>query len=169
MSNEIEIDSRTERIIWRGLGRKSVRQLAQETGLSVEKVAFIRTQLLESVDELTIDQKRTKLLADLQGIADTARDDYATADDTDSASKLLQVSVGAIKTVLDNLNRMEKNNSERIDSLNALRVQELVDLIRETVDLSIAQISEEHGVDAQDLFDIFNRHLAEAAAKRDAL
>lgn len=67
---EIEIDSRIENLIWRGIGRKSVRKMAEETGLSVERVAQIRTQLIEGVDEITLDMKRSKLLADLQEVAD---------------------------------------------------------------------------------------------------
>ena len=63
---EIEIDSRIENLIWRGIGRKSVRKMAEETGLSVERVAQIRTQLIEGVDEITLDMKRSKLLADLR-------------------------------------------------------------------------------------------------------
>lgn len=167
MTNEIEIDRRTEKLIWRGIGTKSVRQMAQETGLSIEQVAFIRTQLLDSVDEITIDQKRTKLLVDLQSIADQARDDYLTADDTDSGSKLLQVSVGAIKTVLEQLNRAEKNNTARITELNDLRVRELTNLMREVVDTGVRQISEEHGLDESEVFDVFNRALLEAAQRRD--
>ncbi len=167
VGNEIEIDDRVEKLIWRGMGRRSVRQMAQDTGLSIEQVAYIRTQLLESVDELTIDQKRTKLLVDLQEISDQAREDYKHADDTDSGSKLLQVSVGAIKTVLEQLNRMEKNNTDRITELNTLRVQELVSLMQSVVDAGVREVADAYGLEEEDLFDIFNRKLAEEAAKRD--
>lgn len=167
MSSEIEIDDRIEKLVWRGLGRKSARQIAQDTGLSIEQVAYVRTQLLESVDELTIDQKRTKLLVDLQEISDKAREDYETTEDRDAGSKLLQVSVGAIKTVLEQLARIEKNNTARITELNDLRVRELVGLMQEVVDTGVKEVAREHGLDETEVFDVFNRALLEAARNRD--
>ena len=165
---EIEIDSRIENIIWRGIGRKSVRKMAEETGLSVERVAQIRTQLIESVDEITLDMKRSKLLADLQDIADTARDDYENADDTDSGSKLLTVAVGAIKTILGEMRQIEKSNSGAIDALNQMRVRELLRLIDVTVSRTLSDIATTYGLEESELQGVFQAHLRPAAEELDA-
>lgn len=164
---DIEIDDRLERILWRSIGVKSVRQVAQDTGLTVEQVSRIRTQLVDGLDDISIDQKRMKLLVDLQEIADKARKDYDSADDTDSGSKLLTASIGAIKTVLQELARIEKASSTAVDSLNLLRVRELVSLVQEAVDASVPEISEKYGIDSDDLFMIFNANLGKAAMKRE--
>lgn len=164
---EFEIDSRIEKLIWRSIGRKSVRKMAEETGLPVEIVARIRTELLDGVDELTIDQKRTKLLVDLQDIADTARSDYDSADDTDSGSKLLTVAVGAIKTVLGEMRQIEKSSSGAIDALNQMRIRELMRLIDLTVAKSFSRISERYGIAESELFEVFNSYLGPAAAEME--
>lgn len=160
---EFEIDSRIEKLIWRSIGRKSVRKMAEETGLPVETVARIRTELLDGVDELTIDQKRTKLLVDLQDIADTARSDYDSADDTDSGSKLLTVAVGAIKTVLGEMRQIEKSSSGAIDALNQMRIRELMRLIDLTVAKTFAVLSERHGLEEDEMYEIFQGFLKPAA------
>lgn len=164
---DIEIDERIDRLVWRSIGRKSVRQIAEETGLTVEQVAFRRTELLDAVDELTIQQKRAKFLADLQEIADTAREDYDSADDTDSGSKLLTVAVGAMKTVLSELSKMEKASNSAVEALNMLRIRELVSLVQEAVNTSVPEIAEKYSVPEDELFTIFNANLGKAAMKRE--
>lgn len=160
---EFEIDSRIEKLIWRSIGRKSVRKMAEETGLPVEMVARIRTELLDGVDELTIDQKRTKLLVDLQDIADTARSDYDSADDTDSGSKLLTVAVGAIKTVLGEMRQIEKSSNGAVEALNQMRIRELMRLIDLTVAKTFAVLSERHGLEEDEMYGIFQGFLKPAA------
>lgn len=164
---DIEIDDRIDRLIWRSIGRRSLRQVAEETGVALEQLAFRRTELLDSIDELTIQQKRAKLLVDLQEIADTARDDYEDEPDKDKGSKLLTAAIGATKAVLDQLAKMEKADTSKVETLNALRVRELVSLIQEAVDTSVPEISKEYDISEQVLFDIFNKNLGKAALKRE--
>ena len=162
---EIEIDSRIENLIWRGIGRKSVRKMAEETGLSVERVAQIRTQLIEGVDEITLDMKRSKLLADLQEIADKAREGFDSADDTDSGSKMLTAWIGALKTILGEMRQIEKSNTGAIDALNQMRVRELLRLIDVTVTRTFSRISERHGISEDEMQEVFQSYLQPAASE----
>ena len=164
---EISIDDRIDRLIWRSIGRRSLRQVAEETGVPLEQLAFRRTELLDSVDELTIQQKRAKLLADLQEMADKASEDYDNEPDKDKGSKLLTAAIGATKAVLDQLSKMEKADTSKVEALNALRVRELVSLIQEAVDTSVPEIAKEYDIPEQVLFDIFNKNLGKAALKRE--
>ena len=167
MSNEIEeYDPRIERIIWKGLGTKTVRQMAEETGLSPEKIHAIKREMLSAVDVLTIQEKRQKLLIDLEDIADNVRSDYDSAPFEFKAG-LMNSAVSAMKTILVELNRTAKGEQEAIDRLNALRVKELVNLVREAVDTSVPEISEKYNIPEDDLFDIFNANLGKAAMKRE--
>lgn len=159
------IDRRTERAIWRGMLTKSVRQLADETGLTTDAVLRIRNQMLESVDALSIDQRRTKLLVELQEISDRARQEFETTTDARSKAPLLATSVSAMKVVLGELRNLEKTGSAEVDTLNALRLQELTTLMRETVDGGVAEVAEKFDIDKQLLFDIFNAKLMEAATR----
>lgn len=165
--SEIEVDSRIERIIWRSAGIKSARQVAEETGISPEQVLRIRNELLNSVDELTIQQMRAKLLVDLQEIADVARDDYDSEPDRDKGSKLLTAAIGAQKTVLQELARMEKADNGRIEALNELRRREIVALYIETVNTSVDELAARFDLEESEVFEIFNRHLVTASQKRE--
>lgn len=165
---EVKIDPRIEKRVWQGLGVKPLRQISEETGLDRDQIIRIREELLASVDDLTIAQKRQKLIIELEGIAQEARDAAAEADGRDKGS-LYSSAVSAIKTVVGELARMEKNSTQAIDQLNALRVRELVNLIREAVDTSVPQIAKEYGLEEADLFEVFNKNLQEAAARRDSL
>ena len=166
--DEPEIDSRIEKIVWKGLGRRSARQIAEEAGISPEVVLRVKRQLLDSVDVLTIQEKRQKLLVDLQDMAETAREDYEKATYEFKAG-LMNSSIAAIKAVMVELNRADKADNAKIEALNALRVRELVSLMNEVVDAGVREVAEQYDLDEEEVFSIFNGKLAEAASKRDAL
>lgn len=165
-NDEPEIDERVERIVWRGLGIKSARQIAEEAGISPETVLRVKRELLESVDVLSIQERRMKIMADLQELAQEARRRYEGASD-EFAAGLLNSSVAAWKAMITELARMEKQDTSKIEALNELRVRELFDLVNTTVLRGVAEISETHDLDKSDLLEVFNRHLLEAAAERE--
>lgn len=167
--SELEIDDRIDRLIWKSIGRRSLRQVAEETGIPLEQLAFRRTELLDSVDELTVAQKRTKVLADLQEFANKARDDYDNEPDKDKGSKLLTAAIGASKTVLAEWRQMEKQDNSKIEALNSMRVRELLRLIDSTVALTLAEIAREHDLDEAELLGIFQKHLTPAAAELERM
>lgn len=161
-----EETQRIERLVWKSLGVKSIRRIAQETGLAPEEILRIKTELLDSVDVLTIADKRTKLLVSLQEMADDAQDRSRSIADEFYAGSI-NASVGAIKAVLVELNRMSKTDEDKITTLNNLRVKELLSLIDEVVDISVTSIAEKHSLDRDELMAVFSGHLIEAAQRRD--
>ena len=171
MSKEVapveEFDPRMDQIIWRKVGIHSVRQIAEEIGVSPEKVLRRKRELMEEVDVLTVQEKRVKLISSLQEIADAARADYESAP-MDFKAGLINSAVSAIKVVLVELNRTAKGEQEAIDRLNDLRVRELLALIDRTVYLTLGEISETYGLDEGELQDIFQRHLRPAAEELEA-
>lgn len=162
-----ELDARTERVIWKGLGIKSVRQIASETGLAPEEVLRVKNELLDSVDVLTVQQRRQKILVDLQQMAQDARDRTERISDEFFAGTV-NASVGALKAVLVELARMEKGDTSKVEALNALRVKELLSLIDEVVLVSVQSIAKEHGLDEDVLLAVFSENLGSAAMRRDA-
>lgn len=164
---EIAINDRIDRLIWRSIGRRSLRQVAEETGVPLEQLAFRRTELLDSVDEISLNAKQAKLLVDLQEIADKAREDYDSEPDKDKGSKLLTAAIGAIKTVLAEMRAMQKADNSKIEALNLLRVRELVEIVQESIAASLPEISEKYGADEDEMLMIFNANLGKAAMRRE--
>lgn len=160
-------NERVDRLIWKSIGVKSVRDIAKETGLTPEQVLRRKSELIDSVDVLTVQQSRQKLISDLRAIADKTRDDYEAAP-FEFKSGLMNSAISAMKAVLVELARSEKKDEEAVNSLNAMRVRELVSLVQDAVNASVPEIAERYGLDETDLFDIFNANLTKAAERRDA-
>src|SRR5690606_13464349 len=166
MSDEIEISQRVERIIWKSMGQKSAREVSEETGLTPEKVLAIRKELLERVDDLSIKHLKQKLLVDLQTMADEARDRAARMPDEFYAGAV-NASVSAIKAVLVELNRLTKDDDEKIERLNAMRVRELLSLVDRGVVRSAEALAAQYNIDVGDILNVFNEELVEAAKEMD--
>lgn len=165
---DIEIDPRIYRVLWKGLGVKTVRELATETGLEPDQIYAIKRDLYESVDELTVQQKKHKLLVTLEEIAQATQEDYDAAPYEFKAG-LANSAIAAMKTIMVELNRVSKQDQEAVDTLNALRVRELFSLMQEVVEVSVRDVAAQHGLDEEELFDVFNGNLAKAAKKREEL
>lgn len=171
MSDELavpndDIDERLEKAIWKSLGKKSARRIAEETGLSPERVLRAKREMLEAVDELTIQEKRQKLLVDLQEVADKARD-LADVAIQEFQAGLLNSAIQAIKAMQGEMARLDKADTSKIEALNDLRVKELMSLMAAVVDEGVREISDNYGLDQDELFEVFNRKLVDEAHKRD--
>lgn len=163
---EPEVTKRLERVIWKRMGNKSTVQIAKETGLPVDTVQRVKRELLEGVDDLTIAQKKQKLIVELEAIAQEAREAAEDADDEFRAG-LYNSSIAAMKAMLVELNRLEKADTTRVDALNEMRVRELVSLMYEVIDSGVPVAAERYDIDADELFQIFNEALVRAAARRE--
>lgn len=168
MTDEIEIDPRIERIIWRGLGLKSIRQLSEETGLPPDKIHAMKRELFDSVDVLTTQQKKHRLMVVLEEIAQATQSDYDSAPYEFKAG-LANSAIASMKTMLTELNRVSKDDQAAIETLNALRVRELFALMQEVVEVSVREVASQHDLDEDELFDVFNGNLAKAAKRREEL
>lgn len=168
MTDDIEIDPRIERIIWRGLGIKSIRQLSEETGLPPDKIHAMKRELFDSVDVLTTQQKKHRLMVVLEEIAQATQTDYDSAPYEFKAG-LANSAIASMKTMLTELNRVSKDDQAAIETLNALRVRELFALMQEVVEVSVREVASQHDLDEDDLFEVFNGNLAKAAKRREEL
>lgn len=164
--DELEFSKQDDARIWRGLGRKSPRVIAAELGRTPEEVLRRKEELLGVVDSLTLREMRAKFMVDLQGIAEDAWERSKGIEDRAYGSAITAAS-GAMKTLLGEIARMEKQSSGEVEALNQKRVQELVSLMREVIDLSVVEIATKHDLPEAELFDVFNARLVQAAQKRD--
>lgn len=168
MTDDIEIDPRIERIVWRGLGVKRIRQLSEETGLPPDKIHAMKRELFDSVDVLTTQQKKHRLMVVLEEIAQATQEDYDKAPYEFKAG-LANSAIASMKTMLTELNRVSKDDQQAIETLNALRVRELFALMQEVVEVSVREVASQHNLDEDDLFEVFNGNLAKAAKRREEL
>lgn len=167
-STEVEeLDwERVDELIWTHISLKPITEIAKMAGVKPEVIMRRKHELVNSIDDLTIKETRQRLTQDLQRIARKTQEDYDAAP-FEFKSGLMNSSVAAMKVILVELARLEKADTGRIDELNQKRVKELVDLVREVVDLSVVEIAAKHGLDEEELYDTFNRRMNEAAQKRD--
>lgn len=162
-ASAVPSDSRVEQYIWKYVGRKSARQIAEELGVTPDTVLRVKREIVESVDELTVQVQRAKLIATLQELADEAQQRAHDIGDERNYAGVINASVGAIKAVLVELNRVSARESEAVAELNRLRVRELLRLIDATVDLTFREVSDRFGVDYEELHSIFGGYLRPAA------
>lgn len=160
-------DARIESYIYKHIGKKSAREMATDLGVQPEQILAIKREMVDSVDELTIAIQKAKLLRSLQELAEDAQERSRDVSDERNYSGMINAAAGAIDKLLKELNRMAKQDNSQVDSLNALRVRELVSLIQEVVDTSVQEVSDAYDISKEELFDIFNRNLSAASQKRD--
>lgn len=166
-TDDIEIDPRLEKIVWRSLGVKSVRQIAEETGLSPEQIFAVKREMLDAVDVLTVQEKRTKILVAMEQLAQDALDRARDSSDEFSAGHF-NAARGAMKDMLTEFNRTSKQDQGAIEQLNQLRLREILRLVDTTVQKTLAEISSRYDLEESDLLAIFQRHLKPTAAELDS-
>ena len=170
MSTEIESadDDAISRYVWKRIGKESARDMAKALGVSPDEILRVKRDLAESVDALTLQVQKARLMRTLQEIADDAKAEFETAP-AEFKAGLLNSSVAAIKTLLVELNRTSKQDAEAINTLNAMRVRELTALMFEVVDATVPLVAERYSIPEDDLFAMFNEALSRAASRRDSL
>lgn len=164
MGEEIEeVDTeRVDRLIMKNVGVKPVSYIAKLTGLKPEEVLRRKAQLLEEIDVLTVQQKRQKLLINLEEIAQDAMEKSKSIN-SEFFAGTLNAAVSAQKVILAEMARIEKNSSDEVVRLNEMRIRELMRLIDATVVSSVREIAATHGLEEAELMEIFQSKLSEEA------
>lgn len=152
--------------IWDRLGSKSPKQIADDLGVTPTFVVGRVKELLEAVDALTIEQQISQAMVRLNQIAQDAQDAAKNTIDEYKAG-MWNSAISAHAKVLDQLHRLKKQNDGAVDELNRRRIAELVALMSEVVTAGVQEIVARHGLDEDELLDLFNDKLLEAAHKRD--
>lgn len=161
--NEVEESmDRADAIIMRHVGRKPVSEIAQMAGMKPEEVLRRKSDLINSIDVLTVQEKRAKIMYELDELAANARERAENAVD-EFFSGMLNSSVAAMKTVLVELARSEKADQGAVEQLNAKRVSELLRLMDAVVAASVREIASTHDLDEGELLEVFQGKLLEEA------
>lgn len=169
MSEEVEEfdQERADRLISRYIGRRSIREIAEMTGMRPEEVMNRKSEIINNVDVLTVQEKRAKLLYELDELAADARERAKDTSD-EFLSGMLNSSVSAMKVILVELARAEKANEGAVEQLNQLRIRELLRLVDATVARSVREIAATHDLDETELMEVFQGYLVEEARELEA-
>lgn len=173
MSTEIDLvnpESIDAEIMSR-VGRESTVEIAKRLGLTPHDVKRRITELLDSIDVLTIQQQRSRLMIQLNEISSQAIariQEIGSAIEDREYAAVLNASTNAIKVSLAELARMEKADDSKVEALNSLRVRELLRLVSRVVDVSVAEASARYDVDQEELMAIFQGNLVSCAAEMEA-
>ena len=145
--------------LWELVGTRTPKQIADELGLPPAEVVRRTREMLGSVDVLTIEQQRQKLMIDVGRIARKAEEAFDNVYDERNKSGLLNSAVNAQKEVLRQLEKMETRNAGAVDALNRMRVAELVRLVETAVVDTLAELVP----DREDAMDVFYGYLETAS------
>jgi len=160
-------DARIESYIYKHIGKKSAREMATDLGVNPEEIIRIKNEILNSVDILTLQVQRAKLIRSMQEIADDAKQAAEDVSDERNKAGLYNSSLAAIKELNRSLKDMSKSDDEKISQLNDLRKREIVAMYISTVDVSVKEVAGQYDISEDALFDIFNKNLEAAAAEMD--
>ena len=156
-------EERTRNLVWKSLGRKSVSEIAELTGMKPNEVLALSREILTSVDALTIEQQIAKALIDLNEIAVIAREAFEDAEDDRAKAPLLAASITAIKTGVGIIKDLQKQTGTQIERLNELRIRELREMVSEMATLSAKQLSDSTGLSQDEIMQVFMANLMQAA------
>ncbi len=124
--------------------------------------------MLESVDDLTIQQHQQKLMVNLQEMADAAQDDYKNAP-MEFKAGILNSAIAATKEVLKQLAAISRQTDDKVVALNNLRVRELLRLMDRVVETGAKKLADDHDLDFDDVMAVFLTRLEIEAAEMDRL
>ena len=156
-------DDAISRYVWRRIGKESARDMAKALGVSPDEILRVKRDLAESVDEITLQVQKARLMRTLQEIADDAHERAQNVADERNYAGIVNAAAGAIDKLLKELRRTGAENSDAVNALNQLRINELLRLIDVTVARTLEDIAFEYDLDEGELLGIFQRHLKPAA------
>lgn len=165
MSDEIAIidDDKIDDYILKWVGRKTISEIAKEVGLTPNECLRRKTELLESIDQLSIQQKRQQALLLL---TDMYQETWERAQKMphEFFAGAINAATGAMKLQLTELTRMERDSEGAVKHLNDLRLLEIKRYIEDVIAISTNQ-AEKMGLvtDKEAFFDLIQENLVVAA------
>lgn len=157
-----------DEILIRNAGVKTPAEISEITGVPAEDIARRIHEILNSVDILTIEQKRAKMVLMLEAMIAEAQSRMATATDR-VIGAILNSTGGNVTRVLNELSEMENRTKMDIEAINQRRAHELLHMIERAVDRSIGELASRNPeFNRDEVEEVFRGHLVALAAEYDA-
>lgn len=155
-----------DKYIMRYITIKTPKEIGEMVGVEPRVVLARKDELLSSMDVLTVDQQRVKLIAELNEVIQKAMERADRTDDEYYAG-MLNSAVNAQKEILKQLEFQERRNSGQIEQLNRLRVRELVKLMSMVMGELVPYLAEKYGADPEEITGVFYEKLEIEAARME--
>lgn len=163
MSNEGAIDS----LLVRFAGVKSPNEIAEMTGIAPEDVARRTAEILNSIDFLSIQQKRAKTMIVLEEIVAEVLGRIPDATDR-NASGMLNSLRGTASTLLKELERMEIAEREDQQAQLGAYTRRFVEIVQRSYDRAIGELSAKYPeAGTEDITNIVNERILEVSREYD--
>ena len=153
-----------DRLIMKHIMTKTPKEIADMAGVAPHEVLHRKDELLNSIDALTLDQRRALLIFKLSEIAEDAMETSKHIE-SEFYAGTLNSSIAAFKEVLRQIEVTEKRDTDRVERLNMLRVRELVNLMDRTVVAGAVELAGRFGVEESEILEVFQGRL-QIEAKR---
>lgn len=149
--------------IMKWVGKKPISDIAKSVGMEPNACLRRKAELLDAVDVLTIQQKRQQAIMKVSEMAEEAHEKAKTIA-SEFYAGTINAAVGAMKVILGELNRMEKDSSGLVETLNQMRLLEIKRYINDVIMITVRQASNTFpGIDEDKLLDMFQENLVVAA------
>ena len=155
-----------DKYIMRYITIKTPKEIGEMVGVEPRVVLARKDELLSSMDVLTVDQQRVKLISELNEVIQKAMERADSTDDEYYAG-MLNSAVNAQKEILKQLEFQERRNSGQIEQLNRLRVRELVKLLSMVMGELIPYLAEKYEADPEEITGVFYEKLEIEAARME--
>lgn len=165
MSEEIAViaDEKIDDYIMRWVGRKPISEIATEVGLSPNDCLRRKNELLESIDQLTLQQKRQQGMILLTEMYQDAWDRAKKMPDEFYAGAI-NAATSSLKLQMSELARMEKDSAGVVEQLNAMRLQEIKRYIEDVISITVNQAAKTGVVSDKEVFlDMIQENMVVAA------
>lgn len=168
-----EDDERVRSIVWKHLGSKNAREVAELAGVTPDVVMRIKKDLLDTTDSLTVQQHQTRILKLVDETATQAIEwahDIANSGNPDRERSLGPILTSAnqfLKLATQMLKETEAKNAAQVEALNQLRIRELYDTVVLMMEFVTSDLVEDFGLDRETVGKLFEAALGKAAEKLD--
>lgn len=159
--------SNKQRLLIKWAGIKSANEISELTGIAPEDVGREIDAVLNSIDVLTVQQLRAKLLIGMLEANEELRSRFADMSDRNITAAIATYGANTSR-IQKEMRDAEKADTGKIEQLNQLRIRELLKMIDETVVISVDEIAALTNIDASELMDVFTRNLVVKAREIEA-
>lgn len=166
-----EEDERVRSIVWKHLGSKNAREVAELAGVTPDVVMRIKKELLDTTDSLTVQQHQTRILKLVDETATQAIEwahEIANSGNPDRERSLGPVLTSAnqfLKLATQMLKETEAKNTAQVEALNQLRIRELYDTVVLMMEFVTSDLVEDFGLDRGAIDKLFQSALSKAVEK----
>lgn len=148
-------------------GNKTYEEISELTGVPALEVAKRTQEVLSNIGVLEIDQRRAKLMIQLEGIVNEVDSRKESASNRDLGA-LLNSSRSAIQTVLKELREIEKSSKTDVQQITSHQGRVLGEILNIAVGHLRAELKDRYGTDDAEIDSLMDEGVVLAIERLDS-